>query len=280
MPSVLVIGAGPAGISAAVYAARAGAQVRVLHRDGGALGRVRRIDNYYGFSDPIDGASLFDAGCAQARRLGVTILQAEALGLSFEERLVVETADGRYDADRVILATGAARKAPKIDGIERLEGRGVSFCAVCDGFFFKNQDVAVLGAGAYALREAEHLLPLCRSVTLLTNGEPVPDAFPEGLALDPRPIQAIQGAGAVSGVSFADGAHRPITGLFVALGVAGSFDLARKLGAETERDRVVVDAAMQTTVPGLYAAGDCTGGLKQIAKAVYEGMLAGMAAAK
>ncbi|WP_087065582.1 NAD(P)/FAD-dependent oxidoreductase [Intestinibacillus massiliensis] len=118
------------------------------------------------------------------------------------------------------------------------------------------------------------------SVTLLTDGMPVPGGLPEGLKADGRKLQAVEGDKAVAAALFADGDSLPIAGVFIAVGVAGSDALARKLGALTEGNRIVVDADMATNVPGLFAAGDCTGGLKQIVKAVHEGAVAGMSAAK
>ena len=140
--------------------------------------------------------------------------------------------------------------------------------------------VAVLGSGEYALHEVQALLPVVKSVTLLTNGAALTADFPPEVSVCTQKVEAILGEQAVTGVQLADGAVRAVSGVFVALGVAGSTALARKLGAAVEGSRIVVDDKMQTTVPGLYAAGDCTGGLLQVAKAVYEGALAGTEAAK
>ena len=177
-------------------------------------------------------------------------------------------------------ATGASRAAPKIPGLAELEGHGVSCCATCDAFFYRGKDVAVLGSGEYALHEVQALLPLVKSVTLLTNGAPLTAQFPPEVTVCPETVDAILGEQTVTGVQLNGGRQVPLSGVFVALGVAGSTALARKLGAEVEGNRIVVDEKMQTTLPGLYAAGDCTGGLLQVAKAVYEGALVGTEAAK
>ena len=280
MGAVVIVGGGPAGVSAALYAKRAGAQTTLLVRDGGTLARVKDIENYYGFEAPVSGEALFHRGLSQAERLGVRIVRTEALSLDFFEKLTVTTGAGQFPGDAVILATGASRTIPKIEGIARLEGAGVSYCAVCDGFFFRGKEVAVLGAGAYALHEAQALLPICGRVTLLTGGQAVEGALPEGLTVDPRPLAGLLGDQKLEGLRFENGETQSVSGLFVALGVAGSADLARKVGAEIEGNRIVVDAQMATAVPGLFAAGDCTGGIRQIAQAVYQGATAGMAAAK
>ena len=281
MPNIVIIGSGPAGVSAALYAARAGVQTTVLTKGPGALDRAELIQNYYGFAEPISGAELERRGIEGAKALGVNFVTAEAVGLTYTDRLTVETLAGEFPADAVILATGASRAAPKIPGLVGLEGHGVSYCATCDAFFYRGKDVAVLGNGEYALHEVQALLPVVKSVTLLTNGSPLTAQFPPEVAVHPEKIDAILGEERVTGVQLNGGGIVELSGVFVALGVAGSTALARKLGAEVDGNRIVVDPrTMQTTLPGLYAAGDCTGGLLQVAKAVYEGALAGTEAAR
>lgn len=176
--------------------------------------------------------------------MGVTIVKAQILGLGFgQEGLEAETTAGTLAAPAVILATGTQRRRPRIPGLDELDGAGVSYCAVCDGFFCRGKEVAVLGAGPYALHEAGVLLPLARRVTLLTNGEPA-DGLPQGLELDSRPVAALEGdGGALSAIRFSDGSAMEVSRLFVALGTAGSGDLARKVGLLTEHGTIVVDGA-------------------------------------
>lgn len=277
---VIVIGKGPAGISAAVYAARAGLSVRVLGRDNGALLKAEKVENYYGFEQPLSGNELVERGIAQAARLGVDILTEEVIGLDYGDPFVVQTKNGTYGAKAVILATGSSRATPNIQGLKTFEGKGVSYCAVCDAFFYKGKDVAVLGEGPYALHEAEVLKPIAQSVTMLTAGKaPTVDAA-DGIAINDKKIKAVGGADSVQNVAFEDGSTLDVAGLFIAVGVAGSTALARKLGAEVSGNTIVIDEHMQTNVPGLFAAGDCTGGLLQIAKAVSDGARAGTAAVK
>ena len=280
LPNFVFIGSGPAGVSAALYAARAGVQTTVLTKGPGALDRAELIQNYYGFAEPIAGAELERRGIEGAKAVGVEFVTTEAVGLTYTDKLTVETLDGDYPADAVVLATGASRATPRIPGLAGLEGHGVSYCATCDAFFYRGKDVAVVGSGEYALHEVQALLPVVKSVTLLTNGAALTADFPPAVPVCTQKVEAILGEQTVTGVQLADGAVREVSGVFVALGVAGSTALARKLGAAVECSRIVVDDKMQTTVPGLYAAGDCTGGLLQVAKAVYEGALAGTEAAK
>ena len=220
------------------------------------------------------------SGIEQARRLGARIIESEVTGIGFDETLFVQTADKRYAADFVILATGSPRNTPRIPGLSEHEGMGVSYCAVCDAFFYRGKNVAVLGEGEYALHEVRDLLPVVRSVTLVTNGKTPTIEIPDGVQLDTREIAAIEGEGAVERIRFKNGAALPVAGVFVAHGVAGSAELARKIGALTDGNRIIVDPTMATNIPGLYAAGDCTGGMLQISKAVYEGALAGTAVIK
>jgi len=277
---LLVVGNGPAGISAAIYAARAGIDTMVIGRDGGALSKAGQVENYYGFEEPVSGKNLIDTGILQAKRLGIKILEDEVVGIGYENGFSVKTTHGEYDAKSIILATGAGRTTPKIEGFGQFDGKGISYCAVCDAFFHRGKDVAVLGSGEYALSEAMELLPIAKSVTILTNGELPSTVIPPALKVETKKIAAFTGDEILNGVKLQDGTSLSLSGVFVAIGVAGSSDLARKLGAEVSGKKIAVNDAMETGIPGLFAAGDCTGGLLQIAKAVYQGAVAGTEATK
>ena len=219
-------------------------------------------------------------GIEGAKAVGVKFVTTEAVGLTYIDKLTVETLNGDYPADAVILATGASRATPRIPGLAGLEGHGVSYCATCDAFFYRGKTAAVLGTGEYALHEVQALLPLAGKVILCTNGEPLTAEFPAGVTVCTEKLEAIEGEETVTALRLAGGGLLPADGLFVALGVAGSAALARKLGAPVENGRIVVDEKMQTRIPGLFAAGDCTGGMLQVCKAVYEGALAATEAIK
>ena len=280
MGKIVIVGSGPAGCSAALYAARAGMETTVISKGIGTLQKAEQIQNYYGFEEGITGAELYRRGVAGAQAVGTQFVTAEVVGLDYAATLVVQTTAGDYPADAVILATGTGRIAPKIAGLAEHEGRGVSYCATCDAFFYRGKTAAVLGTGEYALHEVQALLPLAGKVILCTNGEPLTAEFPAGVTVCTEKLEAIEGEETVTALRLAGGGLLPADGLFVALGVAGSAALARKLGAPVENGRIVVDEKMQTGIPGLFAAGDCTGGMLQVCKAVYEGALAATEAIK
>ena len=280
MSNVIIIGNGPAGVSAALYTSRAGISTLIIAKDAGALEKAEKIENYFGFGEPISGKELSERGIAQAKRLGVEFLNDEVVSLEYDGRLGVVTKNNRYAAEAVVLATGAPRVAPRIKGLKEFEGAGVSYCAICDGFFYKEKDVAVLGCCEYALHEAQALMPLAKSVTLVTNAEKPMEGLPEGLTVITTKIKQLEGEGRLEALLFEDGSRLDVSGLFIAQGVAGSAELARKLGAETAVNRILVNENMETNIPGLFAAGDCTGGMLQIAKAVCQGAEAGAAAVK
>ncbi len=277
---VVIIGSGPAGISAALYAKRRKLSVLIISKGIGALEKAEQIENYYGFPNGITGKELYENGIRQARTLDIDMADDEVISLSYGENFEVETVNSSYKARTTILATGSNRITPNIKGIREFEGKGVSYCAICDAFFYKGKDVAVLGNGNYAVHEMEQLKPIANSVTILTNGEEIVENRNINVEVNDKRIREFRGDNSIQEVEFEDGTKKQINGIFVALGTASSNDLARKIGARIENNHIVVDENMQTTVPGLFACGDCTGGLLQISKAVYEGAKAGLAVLK
>lgn len=275
---VLIIGAGPAGVSAALYARRGGADVTVVAKGTGALAAAELVENYYGIASPLTGAELARRGIEGAKRLGVVFAADEALGIraGTGAGFVVEGTHEAYAGDAVILAAGTARKTLAVPGVQEFTGRGVSYCAVCDAFFYRGKTAAVVGAGAYALHEAGVLLPHAARVMLLTDGAACPAGLPPEIEVHTARIACIEGERRVSRVVFADGTSADTAGVFMAIGTAGSADLARKIGVRLHEGTVVVNAHMETNVSGVCAAGDCTGGLLQIVKAAYEGAEAGL----
>lgn len=276
MYDAVMIGSGPAGLSAALYTSRANLSTLVVGKDRGALEKADRIENYFGMAEPVSGCELVENTKVQARNLGVELIEDEIFHISWNDHFILEGKNGTYEALAVLLATGAGRKTLKVKGLKELEGKGVSYCAVCDAFFYRGKDVAVLGNEAYAIHEISQLLPVVKSVTLLTNGQELKAEVPEGVRVICEPIASVEGTDRVESVTFADESTFAVEGLFVALGSAGAMELAKKAGAFTEGQKIKVNERMETNVPGLYAAGDCIGGLLQISTAVGEGAQAAM----
>ena len=275
MYDIIIIGSGPAGVSAAVYAKRGGANVLVISKDTGTLGKAKKIENYYGFKN-ISGKDLYENGLKQLENLNTEFVKDEVVQLNYTSQFEVTTVNNIFQAKYVVLATGVSRNVPNIKGIKEFEGKGVSYCAICDAFFYRNKDVAVLGSGNYAIHEAEILKPVVKSVILLTNSEKLVENRDIDLNVNEKKVREVRGFEKVDEIVFEDDTAQNINGIFVAIGTASTNDLARKIGARVENNKIIVNDNLETTVPNLYACGDCTGGILQISKATYEGTKVGL----
>ena len=274
---VIIIGAGPAGISAGLYTQRANKKTLIIYNEKSSLEKANKIENYYGFPNGISGKELYQNGIMQAKNLGIELKKEEVIKIEkIKETFEVSTSNRKYISRNVILATGNKKNTPDIKGIKELEGKGISYCAICDGFFYRGKDVAVLGSGDYAISEVNDLLNVANKITILTNKKKVPDFRAENVKVETRGVIAVKGENQLESIELEDGTKLEVDGLFVAQGVAGSTDFARKLGALVKDNKIVVSDKMETTIQGLYACGDCVGGIYQIAKAINEGMIAGM----
>ena len=280
MYDAIIIGAGPAGISASLYLKRANKNILVLYHGESELEKAHRIENYYGFPNGITGADLYQNGISQAKALGVEVLDSEVLSILMNEKMEfnVKTIDEEYQAKVIIIATGNKKLKPNIKGVEEFEGRGISYCAICDGFFYRKKPVVVIGSGNYAISEAKELLNVTPDVKILTNGLKMESDT--DIPFDERKIKEVSGEDRISYVLFEDDEKLECKGVFIALGEAGGADFAKKLGIYMEKDVIIVDENMKTTVPGVYAIGNVVGGLLQINKAVYEGAKAALDAIK
>ena len=276
MNDVVIIGSGPAGLSAALYILRAGFSVTVIGKDHGALEKAESIQNYFGLERPMSGHELVEIGKKQVRELGGTILQDEVVGIKWDGDYTVSTVNTEISAKAIILTTGASRKRMKIKSLDQFEGYGVSYCAICDAFLYRGREVAVLGNGEYALHEIQELINITGPITLLTNGmEPAAD-FPPQVNIITTPLAELTGDQYLESIRFQDGTSLKTSCLFVALGTAKGSDLARKLGIRLEDERIVVNEQMDTGLPGVFAAGDCIGGVLQVSVAVGEGAKAAL----
>lgn len=280
---VIVVGSGPAGISTSLYTKRANLETLIISKGIGTLEKVNKIENYYGLEENITGEKLQNIGENQAKSLGIEIKNEEVMQIDYDNaNFIVKTLNHEYISKTVILSTGSNRKTLNIKGIKEFEGKGVSYCATCDAFFFKGKDVAVLGSKEYALHEAETLLSVANSVTMLTNGEKILEKRLENLKVEEKKVRELRGIEKIEEIEFEDNTKKKIDGVFVAVGTASSSDLARKLGVKIEEktNNIIVNDKMETNMKGLYACGDAVGGTLQIAKAVYEGMVAAMSVIK
>lgn len=277
MFDVIIIGAGPAGISASLYTKRANLKTMIIYQNNSNLEKAELIENYYGFAKGITGIDLYNEGIKQAENLGVELKEEEVINIKMNENgFEVITDKNEYKTKNIVLATGNKKNIPKIKGIQEFEGRGISYCAVCDGFFYRNKDIVVIGNGKYAIAETNELINLANEIIILTDGEKAPEFRADNVKIDTRKIEEIQGEKRVEQIKLEDNTIIKTDGIFVAKGVAGSNEFAKKLGIITNKDKIVVNEKMETNIPGIYACGDCTGGVLQISKAVYEGTKAGL----
>lgn len=284
--SLLIVGQGPAGLSAAIYAARAGTQTLVLGCAPKVAGDYD-IDNYFGFPETITGRELIERGTRQAQRFGAEVRCERVLSIHHADqgRYHVRTEQGEYDVCSIILSTGIARGRPGIDNLQDYEGRGVSYCVSCDGFFHRGKRVMVLGEGNFAANQALELLHYTKAVSICTQGKN-PNFTPgfieklghAGIPITKRKVKTLLGNEGLCAVRYVDGEEEPMDGLFIAMGQASTSDFAASLGLVMHKQFIEVDAQQQTNLPGIFAAGDCVGRFLQISVAVGEGALAARAA--
>ena len=168
MYDVIVIGAGPAGISASLYVKRANKNVLVIYNGESNLEKAEKIDNYYGFENGISGKELYNIGIKQAQNLGIDVVCEEVLNIEYNmDSFTIKTVDNVYEAASCIIATGNKKLRPNIKGIMEFEGKGISYCAICDGFFYKGKNVVVIGNGKFAISEAKDLENIAGNVKIL-----------------------------------------------------------------------------------------------------------------
>lgn len=283
MHDVIIIGKGPAGISAALYTVRANLKTLIIGKNDSAIKRAEKIENYYGFAQPIRGEELLKNGENQALRIGAEIINDEVMAVKQNEFFEVSTASNNYTSRALILATGQPVNRLKIENIERFEGSGVSYCTTCDGFFYNGLKVGVLGFNDYVMHEALELQAFTKNITVFTNGMELilSDKYSEQLKqfeVNAKEIAKLDGNEYLEKICFADGSSEALDGLFVAYDSPSSLDFAKKMGIMADGNSIIVDKGQQTNIEGLFAAGDCTGGFKQISTAVGQGALAGRSA--
>lgn len=292
---MIVVGSGPAGLTAAIYTARAKLKTLVLEAAvmGGYPASTFDIDNYPGFPDGVNGPDLMADFRRQAERFGAEIRMEDVLHIEDSpegKRLI--TGDSQYLARSVIIAVGARRRKLEVDGEEEFAGRGVSYCATCDGAFFSGVPVAVVGGGDSAVKEAQHLVHFASKVYLIHRREEFRanqtalDRFMEDQhseMLVNKIVKRVEGDAIMRRLILEDvKTHEEmvleVEGLFVSIGLVPSAYCVEGL-LKTENGYIVTDGNMESSVPGIFAAGDIRAKkYRQIATAVGDGAAAGMAA--
>lgn len=289
---VVIIGAGPAGMAAGIYARRAGLECIILEKGvpGGQVLTSPNIENYPGFPE-ISGMKLMELMADHARRYVDIREGEEVLRVRGGDKFEITTNSGRYYARAIILTTGSTHRKLDVPGEEGMAGRGVSYCATCDGFFYKGRDVVVVGGGNTALTDALYLKSIGCEVSIIhrRNSFRADKHLQESVSRQKIPVywdtvvEEIVGDQEVTGVKLRNlktGAIqvKPVSGVFVAVGEVPSSQLAAELGLDMDAGGFVnVDKSFRTNVPFVYAAGDVTGGIRQIVAAVHGGAAAALA---
>lgn len=285
MFDVIIIGDGPAGVSASLYTTRANLKTLIIGNYQSVLKKAFKIENYYGFSEPVNGSFLLKEGIKQTKAIGTTVICDTVVSLSqdFEAAIptyIVKTPSDTFVTNCVLIAIGQPSVKINIQGIKEFEGRGISYCSTCDGFFFNNKKIGVLGNKDFAVHEAIELKTYTDDITIYTNGletdfSPYYQELLSNFKINKSKISSFNGDDAISSISFSDGTSENIDGVFIALDGTSGISFAKKIGLETDGRAIVTNNKQQTNLPGIFAAGDCTGGFKQIATAVGQGALSG-----
>ena len=290
---IVIVGGGPAGLTAAIYARRAGKSVLLLEKEGfgGQIASAPKVENFPGFS-AISGAELADRLFSQAEALGARLELEEVLEIRDGAPKRVVTDYGAYLAGAVILAAGMRRRSLGLPGEDSLAG--VSFCAVCDGAFYAGQDAAVAGGGSAAFQDALYLADICRHVTLIHRradfrADPILVEEARGRAnltlLPSTVVEALEGEDHLTGLTLRDTvagdvSHLPVSALFEAVGHLPESGLARALGVPVdEAGFLAAGEDCVTPVPGIFAAGDVRAkAVRQLTTACADGAVAALAA--
>jgi thioredoxin reductase (NADPH) len=271
MIDTVIIGSGPAGISAAIYLKMVGIDSLILTTNNSSLHKAKEIENYYGFKK-ISGEELYNTGIEQAKSFDIPVIEEEVIGIDYDDTYTVITDKNSYKTRTIILATGLSRRSLTTRSLQQFEGSGISYCAVCDGFFYKNKTIGVVGNSNYAIKEISHLKNISNDIILFTNGESDDELkknfdFP----IYTNKIKEFLGDKRLEKVLLDNDEEIKVDGLFIAVGVASGIDFAKKLGIESKDNKIIVDEEMKTNIPGIFAIGDVIGGSLQVNKAASDG---------
>jgi thioredoxin reductase (NADPH) len=291
---VIIIGGGPAGLTAAQYAARSGLKTVVLDKSptGGALAYTHKIENYPGITEPIPGAQLLDLFRGQAQKFGAEYVETKVIGINFDGVIKeVYVTDNAYRGKTIIIATGSMGRKPGIPGEEQFLGRGVSYCATCDAAFFREMTVCVVGDSEETLKEAAVLERFANTVYLITplkapSDDPLFSSDKVRVMTGSR-VTSIHGTDVVSGIkvqNVENGEEHEMSmdGVFIYL--VGSRPVVEFLNESvplSEKACVLTHRTMETSIPGVFAAGDVScGEVRQVVVAASYGCIAALSAEK
>lgn len=270
---IIVLGSGPAGLSAAVTARGRNKSVLVIGNrwQDSPLARAERVDNYLGMPG-MTGMEMLEAFQRHAREMGVEMVTGKVLSIMEWEGFTLTVGSQLYQGAALILAPGVVRQA-KFPGEETYLGRGVSYCATCDGMLYRNKPVAVVGRSKDAPHEAAYLKSIGCQVVYVAPKRP--DQLEEDIPFLQAAKLAVKGGQTVTALE-ADGADIPVNGVFILREAVAPGDLLP--GLTLEKGAIQVDRSMATSLPGVFAAGDATGAPLQVSKAVGEGLIAALSA--
>lgn len=262
----VIIGAGPAGISCAIYLKRYNLNPIVISSGKSSLANTM-IENYYGI-ESISGADLYNNGINQAKRLGIEVVEAEATSIDAFDGLKVKTDKGEFTGKSIFLGLGKSRIKLNVKNASDYIGKGISMCATCDGFFYRKKNIGILGSGKFMEEELEVLSNFTPNITIFTNGD---EYKSDKYNVVTDKVVEVLGNEKLTGIKTENNQY-DIDGLFVALGSADAVDFANHLGIQVDdKKNIVVDDKFMTNLPGVFAGGDCIGGLLQVAKSVSDG---------
>ena len=273
MYNVIVIGSGPSGVSLALYLKRYNKNVLVLTTETSVLRKAGVIENYYGVGT-INGEDLYNKGIEQLRYLEIDVIKEEVVRIEKNNNFEIHTDNSRYESKVLVLANGIQRSNPKIPNIALYEGKGVSYCATCDGFFFRNKKTGVVGSGSLAFEEINYLKNLTSDIILFTNNEEVKRDFDSlNIKIYNNKITNIKGENRLEYIELDNGENINLDALFIAVGTASSLTFSKTLGIEMNNNFIKVNDNYMTNIEGLFAIGDVIGGNLQIGKAVGDGVI-------
>ncbi len=283
---VLIIGAGPSGIQAAIYAARRKASTVLIGKIANSSIYNADIVNYFGVAGPVKGSELLEVGIEQAKESGATFVEENVISAERKDKGFFITTEGgkEYQAKAVIVATGISRVKLGIPGEKEFVGKGVSYCSVCDCSFYKGKTVAVIGNETEAALSAELMSKYASHVYWITDNPKAVKTLVEraklaGVVMKSSPAAKILGDEKVTSLVLKDGTELPLDGVFIELGAKSAADLVMDMGLMPEIDDTIkVDEKGATKIPGLFASGDVIGKPWQVARAVGQGCSAGLAA--